>query len=1071
MPGSNNFRGGNGNNMSFSDSPSIGNGITGHMESGLARQEFSSRFWDDSNGYLKQIGKELDTMIDKYQDLLKYSNDMTKANKRTAEERKMQLERELKYVKLIQEQKDISSEAAQEIIKSSTDLVLDTQKKLITNYTKLKAVNKDMKVDLDNMSEYYANLKTEFTNMNKEVSDTLNTAGKSVDKLSTSISNSLKNAGDRLANLSNMFSLSKIANNTAEQNARSIEKIQSDVMKQFNFTSNSQFYRFADSLNGTLKDMNKNMGNLFNNNDLKTYMSNLGAFGITDTKMAEQQMKSSVLATKYLGVSTETQTMMFKYMKRTNNNDTIEKHNQTIVGLLKSDLGISKEQLDALSQIAYGSAEDKSAIGMTNAAITAQQSASLIAGSALTNMYGEETAKAIMNSMDEFLLNPGDDKWTAVFGGQYQDIYNSLYNGQTQQDQMNAIYKYVQGIANSNAVGVSNMSGGGLGNAKANQQLNKITGLNSLVISALKDIDMNEYKKLLENAANSVNSTTNGDVDTFVKQSTEATWLEKIENWLSTIFGVTGWKLYPKLANAAFIAYLASDAVNVFKGLSSFIGGWKMGGGLKAGLQALMGGASGSSTAMATGMSSLLKGGLVVGLTAAAIAGIAKASRDLGDKGKTEEGTRDLVMTDAERNEAGWGATAWHDVKNGGLSGIGNTLQYMGGLVTDNKEWKTQAQYKNNMAVISMMKNEQDAVYRRLAMLMLFDKADTLKWTGVSEGHDDIVKKYNSLTEAQKQQVCNYAVKIQNGSFDYQIRDKNWRVVDVRSIDWNNYHKHGLARVPKDNYKALLHKGEMVLNEQQADAYRDMMGMGPYGIGGQAATLRKNGQRGRIVEGLPWRMTAGYPTYSGGAEHTGVDFGIGVGTPVGAAYPGVVDSFTYAGQSSYGNSIYIKGDNDVFYRYAHLSKIGVKVGDRVNAGQTIGLSGNTGNSTGPHLHFEVDKPRGWQNDIDPYGYISAGLFQANGNISVSSNSVPTSSGSTSSTTLGNIPVQTTKFVPKAFRNATEGTGGLTPENTSKAINGGIDRLINYLDGIRQEQSDQRHILEAFSQSRVPASSY
>ena len=126
-----------------------------------------------------------------------------------------------------------------------------------------------MKVDLDNMSEYYANLKTEFTNMNKEVSDTLNTAGKSVDKLSTSISNSLKNAGDRLANLSNMFSLSKIANNTAEQNARSIEKIQSDIMKQFNFTSNSQFYRFADSLNGTLKDMNKNMGNLFNNNDFK----------------------------------------------------------------------------------------------------------------------------------------------------------------------------------------------------------------------------------------------------------------------------------------------------------------------------------------------------------------------------------------------------------------------------------------------------------------------------------------------------------------------------------------------------------------------------------------------------------------------------------------------------------------------------------------------------------------------------------------------------------------------------------------------------------------------------------
>ena len=138
-----------------------------------------------------------------------------------------------------------------------------------------------------------------------------------------------------------------------EQNARSIEKIQSDTMKQFGFTSNSQYWNFVDSLNNNLKSMNGNMGNLFNTDDIKQYMSNLSAFGITDTKMAQQQMKNSVIATKYLGVSAETQQLMFKYMKRTNNNDTIEKHNQMIVGLLQSQLGVSKEQLDVLSQKTY----------------------------------------------------------------------------------------------------------------------------------------------------------------------------------------------------------------------------------------------------------------------------------------------------------------------------------------------------------------------------------------------------------------------------------------------------------------------------------------------------------------------------------------------------------------------------------------------------------------------------------------------------------------------------------------------------------------------------------------------
>jgi len=87
------------------------------------------------------------------------------------------------------------------------------------------------------------------------------------------------------------------------------------------------------------------------------------------------------------------------------------------------------------------------------------------------------------------------------------------------------------------------------------------------------------------------------------------------------------------------------------------------------------------------------------------------------------------------------------------------------------------------------------------------------------------------------------------------------------------------------------------------------------------------------------------------AFHEGVDFMADSGTPIHAAGGGiVVYADTYAG---YGNMIEIDHGNGLISRYAHASKIQAKVGDVVMKGQKIGEVGNTGRSTGPHLHFEV----------------------------------------------------------------------------------------------------------------------
>ena len=87
------------------------------------------------------------------------------------------------------------------------------------------------------------------------------------------------------------------------------------------------------------------------------------------------------------------------------------------------------------------------------------------------------------------------------------------------------------------------------------------------------------------------------------------------------------------------------------------------------------------------------------------------------------------------------------------------------------------------------------------------------------------------------------------------------------------------------------------------------------------------------------------------AMHEGIDFLVDTGTPVVAAAGGVVHFAGYHPQ--YGHVVDIDHGNDLVTRYAHLSKILVKEGAVVQRGATLGASGNTGRSTGPHLHFEV----------------------------------------------------------------------------------------------------------------------
>ncbi len=96
------------------------------------------------------------------------------------------------------------------------------------------------------------------------------------------------------------------------------------------------------------------------------------------------------------------------------------------------------------------------------------------------------------------------------------------------------------------------------------------------------------------------------------------------------------------------------------------------------------------------------------------------------------------------------------------------------------------------------------------------------------------------------------------------------------------------------------------------------------------------------------------PFYKVTKFHEGIDFTAAVGTPIYATGDGVVELAEY-NSGGYGNEIVLNHGFSYETRYAHLSKIKVKVGQHVKRGEVIGLMGNTGKSTAPHLHYEVLK--------------------------------------------------------------------------------------------------------------------
>ena len=236
----------------------------------------------------------------------------------------------------------------------------------------------------------------------------------------------------------------------------------------------------------------------------------------------------------------------------------LDKHNRTITSLLKSQLGVSKEQLDALSQIAYTTVDDLAAIGMSQQAQEAFTKTNIASGAVLSSMngVGDNSAKAISQLYSSFLTSTSDQlgNWAPILGNtNIVALQDKARYGNTEEQQVAAFREFLQAIQSSEAMS------GDMRLAETIQKM--VPNFNSAAINGIRNLNLTDFTNQLTEELKNINLTTNSDVSSFVEQSQEATWLEKIFNNLDTFINGIPWKFTMNLANLAFTAYLASDLI------------------------------------------------------------------------------------------------------------------------------------------------------------------------------------------------------------------------------------------------------------------------------------------------------------------------------------------------------------------------------------------------------------------------------------------------------------------------------------------------------------------------------
>lgn len=298
---------------------------------------------------------------------------------------------------------------------------------------------------------------------------------------------------------------------------------------------------------------------------------------------------------------------------------------------------------------------------------------------------------------------------------------------------------------------------------------------------------------------------------------------------------------------------------------------------------------------------------------------------------------------------------------NGRLSQIQDVLKTTQEKLNMAKAAQQKAQKDLDVANYELAQNKEKLKGRIRSMYKQGDEGMIMVLIGSRDAASFASRKALLERIARRDKELFDKIKVQREIVAQKKREQDrWvkEINDLKSRQKQEQNRLAEANEDKRGLLANLNKKEDLLENQldelEDESNRLQKEISKWQTGGRSGPLIPF--RGGLTRPVNGRMTSGFgyrvhPISGKRKLHAGVDFGAPTGTPIYAAAPGVV--ITAGTMRGYGNAVIIDHGGGLSTLYGHASRLFVRSGQRVRAGEKIAAVGSTGYSTGPHLHFET----------------------------------------------------------------------------------------------------------------------
>ena len=814
--------------------------------------------------------------------------------------------------------------------------------------------------------------------------------------------------------------------------------VRKEVGNSFNTGFGDEFDKFQHSIYETVSA--GSMRGMYNEKELMTFLQTTTGYLFESKEAAIENSRLIAYGNKFLNMSDDSLKSLYTLEKMTNGDGYIRETMTTISKLQRSGLATNEAQLSELTKMSASLTEGLVGAGLSGQAAKDYQNSAVQAMAVLSESMGEKQAQSVVNGISEALADT--DKGIAMFGENYtQALARANAGGENVvQDLLNMV------MNNSLSGAVTSINGNG-GLSVANNALNgSILGNNADTFRLLdgnwEDIQsgFSKVNASVGNISEDMQNVSETVEETFkisnemAKKMADKNYDAMIDIAQNVDALISGLNWCNNLLNIFLPIIAAASSISGFKGFGST--------GLGKGLAGIGKGMLTSSSAAGWGGMAPAAGFLGAGMIAGGGIWAGVDAFNAGTKGMVDQNGNQVMGP-------GWGTA--------GIGAIGGNK-----INTDSRDGKLTEKAKGDNTWGSALSGAgKGALVGAGIGTLVGGPVGTLiggALGGLVGGAAGLWAGNKKNEEAEK-----LAEK------QYKELQKQTEI-SKEQLEVSKRNNAALA------YRYAIDTGGSMGGSLVSSAYGNVGG--GFGTGG--------GQDFGIGAGKsdmghkPWPITSGWPLRDNGKDsHKGVDFGIPRGTALGASHGGTISKiFNSASPEGYlgnkegggfGNHVVVTDSSGNRFTYAHLSSVNVNNGDRVSKGTLLGNSGNSGNSSGPHLHYQVDSSGG--TNLDPYNFYNDGLWGATGPSSSNDDSSSSSSDKTE-TVKNNLSTGTLR----SSGNLSYTLGGslddkISESKQSRTDNGPVISALEIINGtlttMMERQDAQDRILDALTVKPIP----